>query len=152
MGESFTLSKGSPSLFHTLVPSLQALAVVEKGLGGDGAASWVCPFSILWFPQIRPAVRHLSSQSVVLAAPGLHTGSMSVQENILPHQLWPWISSQKDLAKSALSGAPGGKKRNGPPLNRGGTRVESELRGRRPWGRMPITVVTCVTHRPDQSL
>ncbi|XP_063137374.1 pyruvate kinase PKLR isoform X3 [Rattus norvegicus] len=34
---------------------------------------------------------------------------MSVQENTLPQQLWPWIfRSQKDLAKSALSGAPGG--------------------------------------------
>ncbi|ERE92255.1 pyruvate kinase isozymes R/L [Cricetulus griseus] len=34
---------------------------------------------------------------------------MSVQENIPPQQLWPWIfRSQKDLAKSALSGAPGG--------------------------------------------
>ncbi|XP_055476349.1 pyruvate kinase PKLR isoform X1 [Psammomys obesus] len=34
---------------------------------------------------------------------------MSIQENFLPQQLWPWISrSQKDLAKSVLSGAPGG--------------------------------------------
>ena len=56
----------------------------------------------------------LSSQSVVLAAPVPHFGSMSVQENELPQQLWPWIfKSQKDLAKSALSGAPGGKKRKG---------------------------------------
>lgn len=81
---------------------------------GTGAAYWVCPFSSLWLPSIRPAVLlsspPLSAQS---RSPSPHFGSMSVQENedTGPRQFWSCISkSQRDFAKSILIGAPGGKR------------------------------------------
>lgn len=47
-----------------------------------------------------------------------HFVSMSSQENIQPQELWSRISkSQRDLAKSILIGAPGGKERQQKPLN-----------------------------------
>lgn len=86
---------------------------------GPGAACGVCPLSSLCLPVIRPAVWSSSPLSPQAGSPR-RTRSMSTQEDEKTQapQLSSWLS--RDLAKSFLIGAPGGKKGQQKPARRGG--------------------------------
>ena len=78
-------------------------------------------FSLAPFDKTSSLVILSPSLSTVWAAPVPHIGGMSVQESMQPLGLLSCISkSQRDLAKSILFGAPGGKKGQQMPLKRRG--------------------------------
>lgn len=75
------------------------LAALEKALCG-WAAYWVCPFSILWLPQIRPAVRAVSPPSLWFLQPQSHAFT-----------LWKQCPCKRTFYPSSSGrGSPGPKK------------------------------------------